>query len=109
MVIAKILLAKRLKVGAMKVVLATKCVHLLDGQGKLPPKGKIKEIIEQSLFDSLRTLQTDYVDLFMLHQATPEILDNEEILTTFTKLKKKGLFRATGVSHLHDGSFKKNH
>lgn len=92
------IIGKAFKSRRHEVVLATKCVHLLDAQGKLPSKGKIKEIIEQSLFDSLRTLQTDYVDLFMLHQATPEILDNEEILTTFAKLKKKGLFRATGVS-----------
>lgn len=92
------IIGKAFKSRRHEVVLATKCVHLLDAQGKLPPKGKIKEIIEQSLLESLRNLQTDYVDLFMLHQATPEILDNEEILTTFAKLKKKGLFRATGVS-----------
>lgn len=92
------IIGKAFKSRRHEVVLATKCVHLLDAQGKLPSKGKIKEIIEQSLLESLRNLQTDYVDLFMLHQATPEILDNEEILTTFAKLKKKGLFRATGVS-----------
>ncbi len=92
------IIGKAFKSRRHEVVLATKCVHLLDGQGKLPPNGKLKEIIEQSLLESLRNLQTDYVDLFMLHQATPEILNNEEILTTFAKLKKKGLFRATGVS-----------
>jgi aryl-alcohol dehydrogenase-like predicted oxidoreductase len=92
------IIGKAFKSRRHEVVLATKCVHLLDAQGKLPSKGKIKEIIEQSLLESLRNLQTDYVDLFMLHQATPEILDNEEILTTFAKLIKKGLFRATGVS-----------
>ncbi len=81
-----------------EVVLATKCVHLLDKEGKLPPKGKLKEIIEKSLLESLQTLNTDYVDLFMLHQASAEILENEEIIAAFSDLKDQGLFRATGVS-----------
>jgi aryl-alcohol dehydrogenase-like predicted oxidoreductase len=92
------IIGKAFKNRRHEVVIATKCVHLLDGQGKLPPKGKIKGIIKKSLLDSLKKLQTDHVDLFMLHQATPEILDEEEIFNTFAQLKEKGLFRATGVS-----------
>ena len=34
----------------------------------------------------------------MLHQATVKILENEEILTVFSSLKDKGLFKAAGVS-----------
>ena len=81
-----------------EVVLSTKCRHLRDGEGNLPTGSKLKEIIETSLNESLKALQTDYVEIFMLHQADIGILENEEILTIFSKLKKKGLFRAAGVS-----------
>lgn len=81
-----------------EVILATKCVHLLDNEGNLPPKNKLRETVEKSIYESLKALQTDYVDIFMLHQATVKILENEEILTVFSSLKDKGLFKAAGVS-----------
>ena len=81
-----------------KIVLATKCRHLLDSEGNLPAAATLKERIEKSLCESLEALQTDYADVFMLHQATVEILENEAIADTFQKLKEKGLFKATGVS-----------
>lgn len=81
-----------------RVVLCTKCRHLLDDSGNLPSGTKLKEAIEQSLHESLDALQTDYVDLFMLHQAAGGMLDNEEIPAIFAGLKAKGLIRASGVS-----------
>jgi aryl-alcohol dehydrogenase-like predicted oxidoreductase len=92
------IIGKAFKERREEVVIATKCVHLLDSEGKLLPKAKIKDTIEESLYTSLDTLQTDYVDIFMLHQATDEILNNEEVLSTFTSLKDKGLSRIIGVS-----------
>lgn len=80
------------------VVIATKCVHLLDADGKLPAPDVLKEKIEASLFKSLEALRTDYVDVFMLHQASEEIINSQEILTIFSKLKEQGLFRASGIS-----------
>ncbi len=79
-----------------RVVLCTKCRHLLDVSGSLPEK--LHETIEQSLRESLEALQTDRVDLFMLHQATMGILANEEIPAIFDEFKNKGLIRASGVS-----------
>lgn len=81
-----------------EVVIATKCRHLKQADGKLPENSKLKELIEKSLEESLEALQTDYVDVFMLHQADLEILNNEEIASSFQKLKNEGKFRATGVS-----------
>ena len=92
------IMGKAFKNKRSEVILATKCVHLLDNKGKLPPKNKLKEIVEKSIYESLKELQTDYVDIFMLHQATVKILENEEILNVFSTLKDKGLFKATGVS-----------
>lgn len=81
-----------------EVVIATKCVHLLDADGKLPEPRILKEKIETSLFQSLEALRTDYVDVFMLHQASEEIINSQEILTIFSKLREQGLFRASGIS-----------
>lgn len=81
-----------------QVVVSTKCIHLRDKSGALPQSDKLKKIIEKSLQESLAALQTDYIDVYMLHQADPEILEDDAIADTFIKLKKKGVIRATGVS-----------
>lgn len=81
-----------------KVVLATKCIHLLDVDGNLPDDQALTATIKNSLYESLKTLQTDYVDIFMLHQANQKILENEAIISVFSKLKEQGLYRAMGVS-----------
>jgi aryl-alcohol dehydrogenase-like predicted oxidoreductase len=80
------------------VVIGTKCRHLRDENGNIPKDLKLKEIIETSLNESLEALQTDHVDIFMLHQADISILENEEILTIFSDLKKKGKCSTIGVS-----------
>lgn len=90
-----------------KVVLATKCRHLLDGDGSLPPDSELREMIEESLQESLEALQTYHVDIFMLHQANLKILENETIAIVFNELKSKGLCRATGVSTYTTGETKK--
>lgn len=81
-----------------EVVISTKCRHFLDNEGRLPSLPIFKEIIENSLDESLDALQTDYVDVFMLHQASLDILENDEISFVFQNLKKEGKIKATGVS-----------
>jgi aryl-alcohol dehydrogenase-like predicted oxidoreductase len=81
-----------------KIVLASKCRHFRNADGKLPADHLLKSFIEDSLSESLAALQTDYLDLFMLHQADGEILENATIAGTFHELKKKGIIRATGAS-----------
>jgi len=81
-----------------QVVICTKCVHLRDKSGELPQANKLREIIEESLQDSLTALQTDYIDVYLLHQADLEILNNDMIAEVFLEFKEKGLIRASGVS-----------
>ena len=81
-----------------EAVIATKCRHFLDRDGNLPPTKELKTIIESSLHESLKTLKSDYVDIYMLHQGHFAILNSEEIALTFEKLKKEGKMRAMGVS-----------
>lgn len=92
------IIGKAFKKKRNEVVICTKCRHFRDSNGKLPEKSKIKDYIEQSLSQSLKMLQTDFVDIFMLHQVDIEILENDEIANTFHKLKRKGIIKATGVS-----------
>ncbi|MCF0069513.1 aldo/keto reductase [Dyadobacter sp. CY261] len=80
------------------IVLATKCRHLRNSSGALPPDSALKFFIQTSLEESLKELQTDYIDVYMLHYADLEILENEVIAETFQELKKQGVIRATGVS-----------
>ncbi|NOY61221.1 MAG: aldo/keto reductase [Calditrichaeota bacterium] len=81
-----------------RVVICTKCRHFRDSQGGLADSDALKKIIETSLHESLSALQSDFVDVYMLHQADREILEHEDIAETFQNLKARGLIRATGVS-----------
>lgn len=58
-----------------------------------------KEHIKQSIHESLKRLETDYLDLYMLHGGMIE--DNkDETIETFEALKKEGLIRAYGISSI---------
>ena len=81
-----------------RIVICTKCRHFRDDHGNLPDSGKLKDIIETSLNESLTALQTEFIDVCMLHQADLEILGNDTVANTFLNKKKQGVIRATGVS-----------
>jgi 1-deoxyxylulose-5-phosphate synthase len=95
---SEVILGKAFKNRRSEVVIATKCRHLRQKDGTLPERSKLKKQIETSLNESMEALQTNYIDVFMLHQADLEILDNEEISTTFLRLKDEGKYRCSGVS-----------
>ena len=60
---------------------------------------RIKTSMQSSLGQSLRALQTDYIDVMLLHNVkTVEILHHETILEFFQKVKKEGIIRAFGFS-----------
>ncbi|MCE7063197.1 aldo/keto reductase [Dyadobacter sp. CY343] len=80
-----------------EIVLATKCAHFRKG-GKMLPDSETKPFILNSLQQSLEMLRTDYLDVFMLHQADAEILQNEVIAEVFSDLKQKNIIKATGAS-----------
>lgn len=80
-----------------KVIIATK-VGKPMGPGK---KGLSKRYIRQAVEDSLKRLQTDYIDLYQSHyddKETPLF----ETLDAFTDLLKEGKVRASGASN-YDG------
>ena len=64
----------------------------------LNPKVKKEEII-QRVEASLKRLQSDYVDVAMIHGLSDlSLLDNEEIQAAYAQLKKDGKVRFTGFS-----------
>jgi aryl-alcohol dehydrogenase-like predicted oxidoreductase len=77
-----------------EVVLATK-VGMEMGEGK---KGLKAAYIEQAVEDSLRRLQTDYIDLYQAHKDDAET-PLEETLGAFDKLVRAGKVRHIGASN----------
>ncbi len=77
-----------------RVVIATK-VGMEMGPGK---KGLSRAYILQAVEDSLRRLQTDYIDLYQSHQDDPET-PLEETLGAFGDLIRQGKVRAIGASN----------
>jgi aryl-alcohol dehydrogenase-like predicted oxidoreductase len=76
------------------VILATK-VGMEMGPDR---KGLSKRYIQQSVEDSLKRLQTDYIDLYQSH-ADDKDTPLEETLSAFADLIKQGKVRAIGASN----------
>ena len=81
-----------------QVIIASKSIYFKDEAGKIPKYSHLKKIIETSLQESLTALQTDYIDIYMLHQVDKEILENESVCRIYSDLKNSGVIRATGAS-----------
>src|SRR5678816_924074 len=77
-----------------EVIVATK-VGMDMGEGK---KGLARDHILRSADDSLRRLQTDYIDLYQSHQDDPET-PLEETLEAYDQLIKQGKVKAIGASN----------
>ena len=77
-----------------KVVLLTKC-------GNVNMQGKVhidREVIEKELQTSLKTLQTDYIDIFLLHRDDPNT-PVSEIIDCLNDCRQQGRIRVFGVSN----------
>jgi aryl-alcohol dehydrogenase-like predicted oxidoreductase len=77
-----------------KVVIATK-VGLEMGPGA---KGLSKAYILRAAEDSLRRLQTDYIDLYQSHRDDPDT-SLDETLQAYAQLMEQGKVRAIGASN----------
>lgn len=77
-----------------RIILATK-VGMPMGAGK---KGLSAAYIRQAVTDSLRRLQTEYIDLYQAHTDDASVC-LEETLSAFDALIKEGKVRVIGVSN----------
>jgi aryl-alcohol dehydrogenase-like predicted oxidoreductase len=77
-----------------KVVLATKLgIEMAPGK-----KGLSRAYMQTAVEDSLRRLQTDYIDLYQSHRDDPETAI-EETLSSYADLVKQGKVREIGASN----------
>jgi aryl-alcohol dehydrogenase-like predicted oxidoreductase len=80
-----------------EVVLATKLVFPLGDDDDPNRRGASRRWIMQAVEDSLRRLQTDYIDLYQVHRPTPET-ELEETLRALDDLVHQGKVRYVGHS-----------
>lgn len=79
------------------MVIATKVgLELLPGGGVR--RNATKQALQKELDDSLRRLQTDYIDLYQVHWPDP-LVPVAEIADTLHDMLKAGKIRAVGVSN----------
>ncbi len=91
------LLGKALKGRRDRVILATKGGNVMVG----PNRGKrifAAEYIDDVLHGSLKRLQTDWIDLYQLHNPDVEVIERGEVWEVLEKRKKEGKIRHYGVS-----------
>ena len=89
------IVGKALKGRRDDVVLATKVHFSLDGERN--HGGNSRRYIIRAVEDSLRRLQTDWIDLYQIHRPDPKT-DIEETLSVLTDLVRQGKVRAVGSS-----------
>lgn len=90
-----------------KVVIQTKI--RLD-ENELPSKGKgkkgaeeIRKVLSAKLETSLKSLNTDYIDVLLIHDANNEnLLFHSETMNFFAEMKKSGIIKAHGFSTHND-------
>jgi aryl-alcohol dehydrogenase-like predicted oxidoreductase len=86
---------KALKGRRDRIVLATKVHGPMGDDPNM--QGNSRRWITRAVEDSLRRLQTDYIDLYQIHRPAPDT-DIEETLAVLTDLMRAGKVRAIGSS-----------
>ena len=84
------ILGKAFKNRRSDAVICTKPARLYDfysGQ-PFPSAAEIKSKLQSSLDKSLSSLQTDHIDIYMSHDGTEEVIENDTVVDFFQGLKK---------------------
>ncbi|HAM50493.1 MAG TPA: general stress protein [Nitrospiraceae bacterium] len=79
-----------------RVIIATKVG--LEWRNEKPYRNSSKQRIWKEIGDSLKRLQTDYIDLYQLHWPDP-MVPIEETAETMYELYRQGKIKAIGVSN----------
>lgn len=91
------LLGNALKGKRDKIIIATKGGNVMVG----PNRGKRifePDYIGRVMDESLQRLQTDYIDLYQLHNPTVDVIERGEVWQVLEQAKQAGKIRHYGVS-----------
>ncbi|GGA25222.1 aldo/keto reductase [Psychrobacillus lasiicapitis] len=88
-----------LKNNRERIILATKVGNRMNENGDGWSWDPSKKWITTAIHESLKRLQTDYIDVYQLHGGTMED-DTDEVIDTMETLKKEGLIREYGISSI---------
>ncbi len=88
------------KIDRSKLQFISKCgiQHTEGRSNKVKHYDYSKDYIVSSVEQSLKNLQTDYLDVLLLHRPSP-LMISEEIAVAVTKLKSEGKIRHFGLSN----------
>jgi aryl-alcohol dehydrogenase-like predicted oxidoreductase len=78
-------------------VIATKFGHHFHDRFERTDHWSADEV-QQQLEDSLRALQTDYIDLYQFHSGTDEVFDNDVLWAMLNRQIEAGKIRHLGIS-----------
>jgi aryl-alcohol dehydrogenase-like predicted oxidoreductase len=76
-------------------VLASK---VLSHHGEDLPETQLRDLIAGSVTESLRLLQTDYIDVMMIHSRAAEVTQSDTIVHVLQEFKQQGKIRSIGAS-----------
>jgi len=91
-----------------KIQLVSKCGIKLISENR--PEHRVKHYdtakkhIKKSVENSLKNLQTDYLDLLLIHRPDP-LMNAEEVADAFSELSNQGKVRYFGVSNFSQRQF----
>lgn len=94
---AETILGQALKGRRQEVLIATKCGLVWDDQNNVTVNLSA-ESIYQEIDESLRRLQTDYVDIYQMHWPDPNT-PIEESMLALERVKESGKIRHIGVTN----------
>ena len=93
----EVMIGKTLKGIREKYIIQSKMK--IDWNGGSVSSDDLRNQMETSLEESLKALQTDYIDVMLLHGISEEdMLRSETIRTVFSEMKDRGAIRACGFS-----------
>ena len=91
------LVGKAIKGDRDRWILATKFGHHYTDRFERDQLWSVPDVLKQ-LEDSLRALQTDYIDLYQFHSGDDAVFDNAELWTMLQKQVEAGKVRNLGIS-----------
>ncbi len=68
------------------------------GISRYPKRSYTPQTLRKSLHASLRTLQTDYIDIYCIHEPQPDTVVGQDLLEELQRSKERGDVRFIGVS-----------